>query len=303
MGQKKHQRDRRGEVWAIAKRQHGVVSRAQLLDFGFQTDAIQHRIATGRLHPIVRGVYAVGRPEVTQYGKWMAAILCCGPGAALSHFAAGGLLGIRPSSAIEVSIPMSAPRRRPGITVHRRPGLSPDEVTTHRGIPVTTPACTLVDFAIRLTPAELDRAINEADRLDLIHPDELRAALEGMSRRPGLAVARAALDRNTFTLNRSELERRFFALVRAAGLPRPMTLERVNGFEVDFYWPDLGLVVEADSLRHHRTPAQQTQDRFRDQVHAAAGLTTLRFSHWQVRYRPAHVRATLEAVVGRLAAR
>ena len=76
----------------------------------------------------------------------------------------------------------------------------------------------------------------------------------------------------------------------------------MNGFRVDFYWPDLGLVVETDGLRYHRTPARQARDRLRDQVHTAAGLTPLRFTHAQVRYEPKHVKRTLAAVGGRLAA-
>jgi very-short-patch-repair endonuclease len=81
-----------------------------------------------------------------------------------------------------------------------------------------------------------------------------------------------------------------------AGLPRPETREWVNAFEVDFYWPGLGLVVETDGLRYHRTPAQQARDRRRDQTHTAAGLTTLRFTHAQVRYEPDYVASTLRAV-------
>ena len=74
----------------------------------------------------------------------------------------------------------------------------------------------------------------------------------------------------------------------------------MNGFEVDFYWPDLGLVVETDGLRYHRTPAQQARDRLRDQTHAAAGLTALRFTHAQVAFEAAHVQAVLRAVAARL---
>lgn len=85
-----------------------------------------------------------------------------------------------------------------------------------------------------------------------------------------------------------------------AGLSPPRTGSRVNGFKVDFYWPDLGLVVETDGLRYHRTPKQQAKDRLRDQAHTAAGLTCLRFTYAQVALEPAHVRATLAAVVGRL---
>jgi very-short-patch-repair endonuclease len=101
------------------------------------------------------------------------------------------------------------------------------------------------------------------------------------------------LDRRTFRLTKEELERRFLPLAREAGLPMPLTGEWVNEFEVDFYWPQLGLVVETDGLRYHRTPAEQARDRLRDQAHTAAGLTQLRFTHGQVRYEPDHVRAVL----------
>ncbi|MGH2589894.1 MAG: endonuclease domain-containing protein [Actinomycetota bacterium] len=120
--------------------------------------------------------------------------------------------------------------------------------------------------------------------------------------RPGIANLRATLDRRTFTLTDSELERRFLPLARRAGLPPPQTRQRVNGFRVDFYWPRLGLIVETDGLRYHRTPAQQARDRLRDQVHAAAGLTCLRFTRAQVRFEPGHVQATLSIVAGRLQA-
>jgi very-short-patch-repair endonuclease len=108
------------------------------------------------------------------------------------------------------------------------------------------------------------------------------------------------LDRRTFVLTDSELERRFLPIARAAGLGAPSTGERVNGFRVDFFWAVLGLVVETDGLTYHRTPAQQARDRLRDQAHAAAGLTSLRFTHGQVRYAPGHVRKTLAAVAARL---
>jgi len=111
---------------------------------------------------------------------------------------------------------------------------------------------------------------------------------------------RALLDRRTFRLTDSELERRFLPLVDAVRLARPLTRQRVNGFRVDFFWPDLRLVVETDGLRYHRTPAQQARDRLRDQAHLAAGFTPLRFTHAQVRFEPAHVRETLAAVVSRL---
>jgi hypothetical protein len=111
----------------------------------------------------------------------------------------------------------------------------------------------------------------------------------------------AILDRSTFVLTDTELERYFLPIAARAGLAPPLTQKHVNGFRVDFYWPDLGLVVETDGLRYHRTAEQQFKDRLRDQAHTAAGLTPLRFTHWQVRYDPAHIEGTLSAVAHRLA--
>jgi very-short-patch-repair endonuclease len=83
-------------------------------------------------------------------------------------------------------------------------------------------------------------------------------------------------------------------------LPQPLTQRWVNGFRVDFYWPELELVVETDGLRYHRTPAEQAVDRVRDQTHSAAGLTPLRFTLAQVRYEPSYVQGVLEQVARRL---
>jgi very-short-patch-repair endonuclease len=170
-------------------------------------------------------------------------------------------------------------------------------VIRHHGVPVTTPVCTLVDLATRLNADALEAAINEADKRDLIQAHALRAALKPFDNTAGVARIRSMLDRRTFTLTDSQLERRFLPVARRAGLSRPLTGAWVNGFKVDFYWPDLGLVVETDGLRYHRTPAQQARDRLRDQAHAAAGLTVLRFTHGQVAFDPAHVDRTLTAVV------
>jgi very-short-patch-repair endonuclease len=285
-------------AWAMARRQHGVLTRGQLLDLGFSAEAIKHRVGAGRLHAVHRGVYAVGRPQLTREGKWMAAVLSCGPAATLSHSSAAALWGIRPvSRAIEVTVPASIARQRKGIVVHRRASLTAADVSLHAQIPTTTPICTLIDIATFLRSGPLEAAINKADKLDLVDPQGLREALTDIVKRPGVRLLRQVLDRSTFTLTASELERRFLSLVRQAGLPKPLTGAHVNGFEVDFWWPDLGLVVETDGLRYHRTPAQQARDLLRDQAHAASGITPLRFTHAQVRYAPADVIQTLRAVV------
>jgi very-short-patch-repair endonuclease len=246
------------------------------------------------------GIYVVGRPQLTQHGRWMAAVLSCGSRAVLSHFSAAALWGIRRSVLVEVSVRADSARRRPGVKVHRRPGLADHEVTTHHGIAATTPTCTIVDLAARLPAREVERAVNEADALDLLHVGDLREGLDGMPPRPGVAAVRTLIDRRTFRLTRSDLEAVFIPLSVRAGLGIPLTRQWVNGFEVDFYYPELGLVVETDGGRFHRTPLQQTADRRRDQAHVRAGLTTLRFTHGQVFYERADIRATLAAVGERL---
>lgn len=231
----------------------------------------------------------------------MAAVLACGPGAALSHGSAAALWGIGPLLPdVEVTIPTASPRRRGGVRIHRRPNLLPTHVTVRRAIPVTNPVRTTLDLAGRLGSARLERAINEADRLGLFSPEALLTALDAYAGVRGAARLRSILEARTFRLTDSELERRFLRIVEEAGLSLPLTRQDVNGFRVDFFWPDLGLVVETDGLTYHRTPSQQARDRVRDQAHLAAGLTPLRFTHAQVRYESGYVCETLTSLVSRL---
>jgi very-short-patch-repair endonuclease len=289
-------------VWGLARAQHGVVTWGQLREFGLGRHGIRHRVGRGRLHPVARGVYAVGRGDLDREGRWMAAVLCCGDGAVLSHGSAAALMGFgsERDGLIEVSVRSPTIRRHSGLRVHRRPSLRDEDVGSFDRIPVTSPAQTLIDLAAEADRITVERMVDEADRLDLISPPELRAELERHPGQRGVARLRTWLDRRTFRLTRSRLERRFLPLAREAGLPVPETKVRVNGFEVDFLWSDLRLVVETDGLRHHRTPAQQSRDHRRDHAHAAAGFTSLRFTHEQVRYEPEHVRAVLGEVARRL---
>jgi very-short-patch-repair endonuclease len=177
--------------------------------------------------------------------------------------------------------------------------LSQADVTRHLGIPVTSPVRTLISIAPSLSRNELEGAVSQADKLDLIDPETLRRELDGLSGLSGLPKLRSTLDRRTFTMTDSELERRFLPIARRAGLPLPLTQASADDFRVDFYWPELQLVVETDGLRYHRTPAQQARDRERDQAHLAAGTIPLRFTRAQVRYQPTHVYDVLAAVADR----
>ncbi len=291
-------------MWTLAAAQHGVVARRQLVDLGVSGSAIHHRLTIGQLHPVWQGVYAVGRPELTFKGWLMAAVLACGPDAVVSHMTAAMLLGIRPirNGAIHISVPEDRrPAPRDGIVVHRRT-LTAGETMLRDGIPVVTPVVALVDLAATESRSRIERAIGEADKLGLTDPEQLRAELDEMPRRPGRARMRAILDRRTFVLTQSELERRLVPIATTAGLGKPQTGVELHGFVVDFYWPELGLVVETDGLTYHRTPAAQARDRIRDQALTAAGLTVLRFTNEQIRYQPNYVEARLRQVGRRRAA-
>jgi very-short-patch-repair endonuclease len=291
-----------GRAWALACAQYDVIARAQLLYLGFHRRAIEHQLASGRLHPLFTGVYAVGRPTVSRRGMWMAAVLACGPYARLSHGSAVALFGIEgdESDAIHVSIPSTARRRPHGIVVHRRAGRTSEAIVSHERIPVTPIALTLIDLAAGAPRREVARVVNEADKLDLIAPDTLRSELDAWSGIPGVRALRDFLDESTFSATDSELERMFLPIARSVGLGKPQTQQLVNGFRVDFFWPELGLVVETDGLRYHRTAEQQARDTIRTHAHLAAGLTPVRFTHAQVRYKPGYVRGRLTSIVRRI---
>ena len=131
--------------------------------------------------------------------------------------------------------------------------LAATEIRLIDGLPVTSPVQTLVDLAAELRPIAIERAVNDADKRDLIDPEALRVALDDHAGEPGARLLRQILDRLTFRLSDSDLEIYFRPIAASAGLPSPLSKPRVNRFEVDFFWPDLGLVVEADGLRYHRT--------------------------------------------------
>jgi very-short-patch-repair endonuclease len=275
-----------------------VLTRRDLDGLGFSKMGIDHRVSTGRLHLISPGVYAVGRPELTPRGRWMAAVLACGDDAVLTHRSAAELWGIgyEESGRIDVSIRRRSKITRRGILVRARPTLPERTVVRRFGIPVTNPVQTLIDLATELKPMRLERAVNQADVHDLVDPETLRTALDGHSGVPGVKALRTMLDRHTFRLSDSDLEILFRPLARAAVLPSPFSKHRVLGFEVDFWFPDQGLIVETDGLRYHRTPAQQARMAKRDQTHTSHGYRVLRFTHWQIAYAPTEVTDVLNRV-------
>jgi len=232
----------------------------------------------------------------------MAAVLACGADAALSHRSAAALWGFGEEhrAYVDITVRRASEARIRGIRCHRRPTLPASDLTTRAGTPLTTPVRTFLDLTTVAGPKTIERAINEADKLDVIDADSLRKALDDHAGEPGVRPLREILDEHTFRLSDDELERLFRPLAAVAGLPTPLTKVMVDEFEVDFFWSDLGLVVETDGWRYHRTPSAQTRDALRFQVHVAAGRTPLRFSHYQVKYEPRHVEDILRKTVANL---
>lgn len=230
----------------------------------------------------------------------MAAVLACGPDAVLSHGSAAALWGFGlEQSSIDVSVPAGSRSRLHGIRVHRRTEAILGDVAVHEGIPITSPVRTLIDQATRLRPRQLERAVNEADKLDRVRADVLHASLDDYRGQPGVAPMRKLLDPLIFRLSDSDLEQLMRPLARSVGLSMPETKAWVNGYEVDFFWPELRIVIETDGLRYHRTASQQRRGLERDQAHLTAGMWPLRFSHWQVKNEAAHVRNVLRSTVTR----
>jgi very-short-patch-repair endonuclease len=249
------------EAARVAGEQHGIVTSAQLNTAGLDKSAIARRVAAGRLHRLHRGVYAVGHTALGNEGRWMAAVLACGPGAVLSHRSAAELWGmLTPGGGqIHVTVPVGGGRaRRAGVRIHRRPSPARGEGTLRDRIPVTTPARTIADLRRGEPPSEVRKAVRQADFI-------------------GLPLGDVVRDRT-----RSELERRFLALCRRHHLPVPEVNARVGRWTVDFLWPEATLVVETDGYAAHRGRQAFEDDRARDNELVARGYEVLRFTYARV---------------------
>jgi very-short-patch-repair endonuclease/predicted transcriptional regulator of viral defense system len=278
----------------LAARQHGMVTRLQLLAAGLSVDDIAYRLRIGRLVRIHRGVYAVGHVPPSPHARAMAAVLACGPGAVLSHRSAGALWALGPRWGAPVDVTARGKRRqRTGIRVHRSSTLTRADITRHYGIPVTTPARTLLDLADVLDDKALARAVNEARLARKGTTAELAAIL---TRSPGRATTRLKpiLDHGP---TRSPLEDAFLKFVKDHGLPTPEVNQVIAGHEVDILWRHHKLVVELDSRTHHDTDAAFETDRDRDADLLKAGFPVLRITSQRLRRNPDREAARLEATL------
>ncbi len=281
MRSKLDNRGRDGLIARIAANQHGVITTGQLNGVGMSRGRIAERATAGRLHPVHRGVYAVGHSNLSDEGTWMAAVLACGEGAVLSHESAAQLWGIRrrhddaSPPPVHVSVLSTAGKsRRNGIILHRSSTLIAGVRTRRHRIPVTTPGRTLTDLRPHLSPAQLAAAVPKAEFRGLVNAGEV--ATDGA---------------------RSELEQRFLALCRRHRLPQPVVNARVDRYVVDFLWPKHRLVAELDGWESHRTRSAFEDDRTRDARLSVLGFRILRFTWRQIENNPRAVSRTIRSLL------
>jgi hypothetical protein len=274
-------------VARLAGEQRGVVTSRQLGALGYSRDAISVEVTTGRLHRVHRGVYAVGHTALSRHGHCLAAVLAGGDHAVLSHRSAAWLWGLTGRWVLPVEITTTSLRaHRPAIRVHNAKGLAPEDQQSTEGIPVTSVARTLLDFAAT-DPTYLGTALDRCERrgiLDLIEIDSLTARSGGFR---GVARLREALEiHRTPAFTRSGLERRFLALVEQAGLPSPKINLFVEGYELDAYWQDARFAVELDTYDYHGGHTAFEHDRIRQEDLKLAGIEMTRITGVRLEREP-----------------
>ena len=295
---------REAAISALAERQHRVVSVRQFEALWLGGSGVRNRISAGLLHREHRGVYRVGPGPLSARGIWMAAVLACGEGAVLSHRTAAALwelLGTA-NERVDVSIPRTCGRSRPALAVHRTETLLPQDITAVDGIPCTSVARTLLDLAEVVPRRRLERALEQAEVLGVFDGRAVADVLERANGRRGAGRLRAVLTAAVEpSSTASELEERFLALCRRAGIPHPAVNAWVatneEHLKVDFLWRAERLVIEADGYAFHGNRRAFERDRRRDQLLKLAGFETVRFTWQQLADDPETVAEALQALL------
>jgi very-short-patch-repair endonuclease len=294
-----------------ACRQKGAITRRQLYSLGMSRHAIDRRLRSGRFHPMHRGVYLVGHTAPAMAWE-AAAILACGPRAAVSHASAGHLWRLLPRRSrprpherserheVDVTAVGRDPGRRPGIRLHRVDDLDPRDIRSIDGIPVTSAARTLLDLAASLTTRELEQAVAEGYARRVVKRSHLVAVIARYPpRRRGSRPLGQLLELDrTPALTRSEAEERLLALIRAAELPPAEVNARLGPYEVDFLCRRHNLVVEIDGFAFHSSRSAFEPDRARDAYLIAEGFRVIRVTWRQVTRRPEATAALIARALG-----
>jgi very-short-patch-repair endonuclease len=290
---------------SLARRQHGLVSRRQLLKLGLGEDAVQHRLAIGRLHRIHAGVYAVGHRLIPKEGWLMAAVLASGPDAVLSHRSAAALWGLRgyTEGAVHVTVPHKSTSTR---QIRRHLSRVPtDERTMKEGIPVTSVPRTTFDLAATASLDEVISMIREAEYLNFYDRLSLWDLLGRYQGRRGSRKVLSALKRITEEPSgrkRSKLEERFAPFMRRYRLPLPQFNDWIplgpKGYRVDCHWPGTGQIVELDGWEGHKSKSAFREDRARDRALHVAGYSVTHLTWNQLDDEPGAIAADLRVLLG-----
>ena len=292
------------QVAVLMAGQEGVAALAQLVALGLGDTAVRKRARAGRLHRIYRAVYSLTPPSLLSLkGRYLAAVLACGPAAVLSHRSAADLVGLRKTdrAPIDVTVPGNGWRRHKGIDIHRSTTLIPADITIVDAIPVTTVARTALDLAAVIRRRAVERALDQAEMLEVFDLDALKDQLDRNRHHPGAPVLKAILEQHTAgaTVTRSHLEELCLTVTRAAGVEPPEVNAYVDPgdgeppIRPDFVWRAQRVAVEADGFGSHKTRYAFEDDRRRDQRMTSAGWRVVRITERQLKNERARIAALL----------
>lgn len=293
----------------IARSQYGLITRSQALSSGLTTFVINRKLSTGRWELVHRGVYRIAGLPDSWHMRLMAACLAGGPASAASHRSAGELwqLDAIPAGLVEITTPRRI--ERPPLLAHRS-ALGPWEVRTRRGIPVTDPTRTLLDLAAIVSRKDLERAFESALRRRLTHVPMMAERLELWARsgRTGVSAWRSLLEKRDPQLKptESDFETLFDLVIERFQLPQPLRQVNVTDGRgrflkrADFFYPDVRLLIEADSVEYHLTPEALRRDRIQTRKLVAAGCTVMRTTHWELAHEPVDVADSIRSILWRL---
>ena len=281
-------------VRAIARDQHGIVTRAQLLTAGVDRRVVDRALRSGGLHPIHRGVFSMQAPELaTEDALLIAALLVAGEGAVLSHGTAAWRWQLIPAPPVRIELAVPRRRTAPRGLVLFESQLRPADISLNAQFPTTSVPRTLLDLAVRYDQRALLKALAEAEFHHDTRPDDIQATLR--RGHPGSANLRRALKAHTpgHGEARSNLERRFRLLLIEHRIELPLRNEPLGPFTIDCLWPTRRVAVELDGRQHSR-PRQADSDDDRDLWLRRNRYVTRRYGERQVKQRPLDVIADLE---------
>ncbi len=285
-------------ISALARTQHGYITRQQLLDLGLGPRAIEYRVAIGRFIPVYRGVYAVGHVPLGMEARAHAAVLACGTGAVLSHGSAASLWKYVKDWSAPLEVTAKSDRRRPGITVHRATSLTHRDVTQQLGIPVTSPARTVLDMTPRLGDRQLRRFMRDARLTHTLGLSDLAELLARHPRHPATKRLQPFIDpRRAGGPTRSEFEDAFIEFASRYDLPAPITNTQLHGYEIDALFPAEHVIVELDGAEFHLDREVFESDRERDAALLEAGYVTVRITWERLKQQPAREAARLRKIL------